>query len=628
MELLPLPRHFNAQEGHFLFTYRHRITLETTCPEEVLHAAQLLVQTLEEQTGIRPSIDRRSPGMELPGVHLCMDSTAAPRLGTEGYLMQITQTGVDITGASPAGILYGVQTLRQIIRQSGCLLPCLTVEDYPELAARGLFYDVTRGRIPTMAFLKAMADRCSEYKLNQLHLYIEHTFLFDGFSEIWRDDTPLTAQDILELDQYCRRRHVDLVPSIATLGHLYKVLRSQSFRNLSELEEAPGTPFSFYQRMAHHTLDVTQDASLDLVYRMLDAYAPLFSSKLFNLNGDEPFDLGHGKSRLREPDASSHEMYVDWLVKLCEHVRQLGKQPMFWGDVILADPDTIHRLPADVICMNWDYDPAPREDHAKKLAATGVAQYLCPGVQGWKQTIARLDLAYGNIRKMAQLTHRYGGEGLLVTEWGDFGHLQDPESAVPGILYAAQMAWNPEIPSEDALNRAVSVLEYGDRSGQFCALLRRLSQQVVMNWGCLVEFSEISRGCIPEKSLQQFYRGIEPTVAAQLPHLQEINDCIDACQKEICALAPAMSQRKRILPYLIMSDGQKLINRFAAWIGDGIPEDTSGAWALASELETWYASYRALWHTSSRESELYRIGEVIFWAADYLRQLPNSPVFA
>ncbi len=124
--------------------------------------------------------------------------------------------------------------------------------------------------------------------------------MFDGFSEVWRDDTPLTPADILELDAYCRSLQIDLVPSIATLGHLYKVLRTKSYRHLSEIEEADGVPFSFYQRMCHHTLNTTDEASLSLVYGMIDEFLPLFTSHLFNINGDEPFDLGRGRGKTEQ----------------------------------------------------------------------------------------------------------------------------------------------------------------------------------------------------------------------------------------------------------------------------------------------------------------------------------------
>lgn len=110
------------------------------------------------------------------------------------------------------GLFNGVQTLRQLIIQYGNLPAVLYIEDYPQIPVRGWFMDVTRGRIPKLSYLKEMADRCSLYKINQMHLYIEHTFLFDGLSETWRDDTPLTAQDILEFDEYCAQRNIELVP--------------------------------------------------------------------------------------------------------------------------------------------------------------------------------------------------------------------------------------------------------------------------------------------------------------------------------------------------------------------------------------------------------------------------------
>ncbi|WP_455717359.1 hypothetical protein [Anaerosporobacter sp.] len=40
---------------------------------------------------------------------------------------------------------------------------------------------------------------------------------------------------------------------------------------------------------------------------------------------------------------------------------------------------------------------------------------------------------------------------------------------------------------------------------------------------------------------------------------------------------------------------------------------------LSVRLEYWYHSYKELWRESCKESELYRIDEVIFWYADLLR---------
>lgn len=80
-----------------------------------------------------------------------------------------------------------------------------------------------------------------------------------------------------------------------------------------------------------------------------------------------------------------------------------------------------------------------------------------------------------------------------------------------------------------------------------------------------------------------------------------------------------------MLPFLLMSDGQKLLNRLAAvweqqYLGSANPLQQNPV-DLAAQLETWYASYKQLWARTSRESELYRIGQTIFWLADQLRSL-------
>lgn len=615
MKLIPQPQEMTLGDGSFRLNYSDRITMDASCPAGVYDAACLLAGEVRKLTGFDVQIDRRFRGGHR-GIRLSVNPDLENGADGQGYTLEITESGIVLTGAGEVGVQNGVQTLRQMLRQKGCCLPCLSIADYPDLPVRGLFYDVTRCRIPTMEFMKALADKCSYYKMNQLHLYIEHTYLFDGLSEVWRDDTPLTAADILELDAYCRKRHIDLVPSVASLGHLYKVLRTRTYHHLSEIDEAGDAAFSFHHRMGHHTLDVTQEDSLKLVFGMIDEYAALFTSKLFNINGDEPFDLGRGRGQERAAEVGSHQMYVDWLGKVSRHVEELGRIPMFWGDVIVADPESVSALPDDIICMTWNYATNPYEKDVENMAKTGVKQYLCPGAQGWKQTINLFDAAYLNISRMAHFAGKYNAEGLLVTEWGDYGHLQDPESSYPGILYSAAMGWNHNIPTEEAINEAISVVEYGDPTGKIMSVLRTLSQQVVMSWGMLVEFAELQTHRLLDRTMDNFHKEFRDILTDRLPRTGEMEAAIDRCQEEISRLMPAMTERSRMYPYFLLSDGQKLLNRFAAQIyGEAGPDA-----ALAVELETWYNDYKNLWRRSSRESELYRLGEVVFFAADYLRR--------
>ena len=62
----------------------------------------------------------------------------------------------------------------------------MQIMDAPDMPNRGYYFDQTRGRILKLEELKKIADRMSLYKLNQLQLYVEHTYLFRDFSEMWR----------------------------------------------------------------------------------------------------------------------------------------------------------------------------------------------------------------------------------------------------------------------------------------------------------------------------------------------------------------------------------------------------------------------------------------------------------
>ena len=110
-------------------------------------------------------------------------------------------------------------------------LPVLTIDDWPDFKDRGIYYDVARGRVPKTERLVALAGALSQFKINQLQPYIEHTFSFRGHPDIGKGASPLKPDDILALDQACRDRHVELVPSLASFGHLSPVLRLPQYRS-------------------------------------------------------------------------------------------------------------------------------------------------------------------------------------------------------------------------------------------------------------------------------------------------------------------------------------------------------------------------------------------------------------
>ncbi|HMO65488.1 MAG TPA: ferric reductase-like transmembrane domain-containing protein, partial [Verrucomicrobiota bacterium] len=81
-----------------------------------------------------------------------------------------------VRGADRAGVFYGVCTLRQLLRQFNNALPAGVIYDWPDFPARGFMLDISRDRVPTLRTLYDLVDRLASWKINQVQLYMEHTF--------------------------------------------------------------------------------------------------------------------------------------------------------------------------------------------------------------------------------------------------------------------------------------------------------------------------------------------------------------------------------------------------------------------------------------------------------------------
>ena len=115
----------------------------------------------------------------------------------------------------------------------------------------------------------------------------------------------------------------------------------------------------------------------------------------------------------------------------------------FWSDIILKHPEQIAALPRDAVALEWGYEADhPYAEHCAALASAGLAFYVCPGTSSWNSLAGRPHNALENVARAAAEGLRHGAAGLLVTDWGDNGHLQPLPASYPGLAAAAGSAWN------------------------------------------------------------------------------------------------------------------------------------------------------------------------------------------
>lgn len=154
-------------------------------------------------------------------------------LPAEGYELTISDDGVEIVAGDEAGRFYAKCTIAQLARLHNGLLPTGVIRDHPDLPVRGVMLDVSRDKVPTMQTLRDLIDRLASWKVNQVQLYSEHTFAYEHHPEVHAAASPFTAEDIRELDGFCRERHVELVPNQNCLGHMNRWLLHDRYRPLA-----------------------------------------------------------------------------------------------------------------------------------------------------------------------------------------------------------------------------------------------------------------------------------------------------------------------------------------------------------------------------------------------------------
>jgi len=384
----------------------------------------------------------------------------------EGYALKISADGVEISFRESGGLRAATATLRQLLREYGRHLPCLKIRDWPDFARRGVMLDISRGRVPKLETLLDLAEKLSDFKINELQLYTEHTFAYRDYKSVWQSWGALTAAEIKILDARCRELGIDLVPNQNSFGHLRYFLEDPKLKKLAEISEPYEDASKEFVRRPT-TLAPNNSGTLPFLRGLYDELLPNFSSEFFNIGGDETWDLGKGQSKKLCDAKGKGVVYLDFLKKVHREVSARGKKMMFWGDIILKYPQLIRQLPKNFIALNWGYEiDHPFAKEAAQFAKAKIPFYVCPGTSTWQTMIGKHDNALANLRSAAKASKKSGAIGYLNTDWGDGGHPQPLAVSWPLFLAGAALAWNADRFDELKLIPVLSRDVFEDATGR------------------------------------------------------------------------------------------------------------------------------------------------------------------
>jgi hexosaminidase len=458
IDLLPRPHALVLGGGRYRPSRNGMLALRSE-PRIQLFAARRLSRAMERATGgVWSIVGGRGPAE----VTLEID---AGRVPAEGYRLEIDPHGVSLVAGDAAGHFYGVSTLCQLLAVRGSVLPTLRIDDRPGLRTRGVMLDISRDKVPTLDTLKGLVDLLASWKVNHVQLYMEHTFAYRAHPEVWAAASPLTAEEILDLDAFCRERHVELVPNQNSFGHMERWFCHPRYQPMAETEHGLKLPWGEVTRWPI-TLSPAHPDSLTFLDGLYAELLPNFSSRQFNVGCDETFGLGDGRSRALVAAKGGPRTWLDFVVEIRDLATRRGRRLQIWGDMVRRNPDLIADLPRDITILDWGYErERSLAASARPLAEAGQPFYVCPGTSSWSSLAGRTDNAVANMLDAAETAYEYGADGVLLTDWGDGGHWQHLPVSYLGYAWSAALSWSLAANRDLDLPRALDRFAFFDRAG-------------------------------------------------------------------------------------------------------------------------------------------------------------------
>lgn len=418
-------------------------------------------------------VDQASQSRKAPRQVLLMIARGVVRgapspVADQAYELTLSSNVATLKASGTAGLRHGIAAIAELINHERRLgngeapishfefarfrerAGVVRIADWPDFAVRGAMLDISRDKVPTMGTLRRLVRLLARWRINQLQLYMEHTFAYRGHEAAWRRASPMTGPQIRALDRMCLEHGIELVPNQNSLGHMERWLKRRRYAPLAEYEGPYQTPWG-ETRTKPTTLNPCDPRSIELVSSLYRQLLPNFRSRLLNVGCDEPFELGQGRSRAACERIGAGRVYLEYLMNVRKAAACHGRRIQFWSDWIQREPAMIDKLPRDVIPLVWGYEADhPYAEQCRRPARLGLEFHVCPGTSSWCSYAGRTSNMIENIGLAAAIGRRAGASGLLVTDWGDLGHCQQLPVSYAGLAWAAAKGWragdSPKVP--------------------------------------------------------------------------------------------------------------------------------------------------------------------------------------
>ena len=433
VHILPTPQRVETHLGRFVWDDHVVLTYDAS-DAEISQIVAMLRQDLEQISPNKPLFSRSV----IKGKHY-IELIKTDRLGVsenedQAYKLTINGNAIRMEATTSTGLFYATQSLKQLYRHAALTsdngdiaLPCMTITDWPNFKLRAWQDDISRGPIVSIDYLKSLIPQMAECKLNAFSLYTEHTFKTQCHPDLAPADA-FTAEEIKELESFCRPYHIHVIGNQQCFGHFEEILSNPFYSGLADTK---------------WNLNPANEDTYTFLKDHLTEVARAYKSPYFNINCDETESLGQGHAKAYVDSVGAPTAYYKHVNRVNRMLRPYRKRVMMWGDIAASHPEILSHLDNDILLIAWSYVGLNRfDDFLKPYAQSGRKFLVAPGVSLSERVWPKHYEFEPNITNLCRDGYRNGALGVINTCWDDFGESLI-NSALYGLALGAEMSWNP-----------------------------------------------------------------------------------------------------------------------------------------------------------------------------------------
>lgn len=487
VNLTPAPANMTIGTGVFRIPAGMKITAQGLTPEMQSEVTKF-ISDFNKSTGL--GIGEGKNGR--------MTVRLNKEVAAEGYNLDVTAKGIVLEASSPAGLFYGLQTIKKILpanvmagtnypRQKSYELPVVSIQDRPAYGYRGFMLDVSR-HFFTADEIKRMLDVMSYYKLNRFHWHLTD-------DQGWRlpmDKYPLlttvgatapdvvitdyrakkqykagkpygpysyTKEEIKDIVDYAKKLHIEVVPEVDMPGHF--VAAMVAYPELSCDPKADRKVWD-HGGVSRDVLNVANPAAVKLGEDVIDQLAELFPYPYIHIGGDEcPTVAWENNADCRalmekEGMKNPRQLQNRFIKQMADRAAKHGKKLYVWNEALTeegADSAMLKNIDATVFC--WVGVPqAVKKATSNGLGAifTPIGPYYinrrqsrdaAPGAGPGNDDVKRTYTTVPFTTAVGSKDNCLGVQGTFWTE-----HVSDPDYmeylALPRLIAIAEAGWTPQ----------------------------------------------------------------------------------------------------------------------------------------------------------------------------------------